>query len=165
MSQNSPTASVKRSRALSHVNATRIKSFEQIDEAVGEFCDIFGLGQPSQVVVGVRVDSCTASGHFAVDNAFKTLDLSLINTLLNDGSSTSSSPCRARINPRFPSRVICRFEKPLGSLILFSSGKFNCLGARCPDRPPVHARIRQVDNPVRMCEHLVQTVGDRKSVV
>ena len=127
--------SIKSSQELAHVNATKIKSFDEIEHATKLFCQTFALRREEHVI-NLTVDNSTSTGRFCIaKNKFGTIDLeqfkSCVNSALANRHDVSGT---ASINPRYPSRVIIRFVK-LGTLILFSSGKFNCLGSKCISHP------------------------------
>lgn len=124
--------SIKSSQEHAHVNATKIKSFDQLEQVTNVFCETFALS-PEEHVRNVTVDNSTSTGRFCIaNNKFGTIDLEEFKNRVN--SELHHVSVVASINPRYPSRVIIRFDK-LGTLILFSSGRFNCLGSKCKYHP------------------------------
>ena len=110
------------------VNATKIRSFHLAEFAVSDFCNFFGYSLLH--IVGLKVDCSTSSGQFKIDNSSNIFDLKELKHQVNSLNENNVCAVKASLNPRYPNRIICRFEG-LGTLLFFSNAKFNILGPKC----------------------------------
>ena len=100
------------------VNATGLSSYHQLSECVSIFCGIFHISRKN-LKPTLRVDNITASGKFGAD-----IDLRKIVILLQRGPHT------AIYNVNHYPGLKFRVDK-LGTVILFSSGKYTIVGLKC----------------------------------
>ena len=123
------------------VNATKIATFRDVGTAVEMFCNIFGYDRHENVVGGIIVDNSTSAGTFQQQQQQQQqwlpppppppppiLDLDKLRQFVND--EEGGWRAHARINARYPNRVVIRFQD-LGSCICFASLKYIVVGARC----------------------------------
>lgn len=100
------------------INATGIKNYNQLEECVGNFCAAFHLGL-HQLKPKISVDNITASGRFE-----REIDLREIFLLLQRGPHVTIYNVNHYPGLKFK---VCN----LGTVILFSSGKYTIVGLKC----------------------------------
>ena len=101
-----------------YINATGIKSYTLINECVSNFCGVFHLAL-AHLKPGISIDNITASGQFDLD-----VDLRSIVLLLQRG------PHLAIYNANNYPGLKFKVQK-LGTVILFSSGRYTIVGLKC----------------------------------
>lgn len=103
------------------INVMGIKSFEEVNNVVPNVCADFDI-EPSLINSAFVVDSSTATGSFA-----RRLDLTRIQRYIHKKSCSFTT----KFNREIFSSLYC-YSKRGPTVVLFTSGKYNILAAKCP---------------------------------
>jgi TATA-box binding protein (TBP) (component of TFIID and TFIIIB) len=108
------------------VNITGIKSFSNISDAICCFCTTFNISR-SSIKSETIVDNITATGSFG-----RTVNLRNLKETINNGGKTESKISAASFNPNYFPAVFCK-TFGIGTVLVFGSGKYNIVGAKCQE--------------------------------
>jgi TATA-box binding protein (TBP) (component of TFIID and TFIIIB) len=111
------------------VNITGIKSLEEIDPAITDFCFLFKIKR-------IEINNVITDNIFACGSFNRRIDLRALKLLVNSLPKTPEDRFRffCEYIPEKFGAAYCRSRKEKlrrGTVIVFGSGKYNILGAKC----------------------------------
>lgn len=108
-----------------YINCTKIPNYSGISEAISEFCDTFGLTR-QDLSSGITIDNTTSSGKFKHR-------LNLLELKHKIEQADQYQEIRTKFNPSFFPGLFVKYHF-LGTIILFASGKYSVVGAKCQNQ-------------------------------
>jgi TATA-box binding protein (TBP) (component of TFIID and TFIIIB) len=108
------------------VNISGIKSLSDISNAIHCFCATFDISR-SSISSEAIVDNITATGSFGQEVNLKTLK-----ETINSKEKNQSQISAAAFNPNYFPAVFCK-TFGIGTVLVFGSGKYNIVGAKCQE--------------------------------
>ena len=105
------------------VNITGIKRFDDLSNAVENFCATFGINL--QNISNYIIDNVCAHGNFG-----RALDLEDLKQRINRKEHVSSRIETATLNISYFPAAFCK-TFCIGTVLVFYSGKYNIVGAKC----------------------------------
>lgn len=108
-----------------HINATGLKSELDISSSLAELCEIYEI--KSELFSNAKIDNITSSGSFN-----RKIKLNVIRQNLKE--KTEEHSCSFNYNKdHFPGAFLKFFShsQKVGTAIIFNSGKYSIVGAKC----------------------------------